>query len=415
MKQSTCTYDIYGFQEDNRETLTKAFSNLINDECIPEKEELIKALPDDVIKDIRAELDKCYAGLSKRCTNVIDMLWRDVADSLYGMYERFSTPKYKSQIHRNIGVKTAVEFDRYKDKLISLFIAAKAKYDSVSIDDPNIVQYQQETRLYEFHRGVIYTAVENGLGFPLFKSIQLYIERDFYDWTIARNATHYYDYSPFDCEGNTLKNPYNLTVEQLSEKLHRKLVSHIKHCGKQYDMSHYKAFCDFTFDFTKIRTNEDVQFTDEFICFVLSVLFANGSARSHRYCILYNSTYNQRQMHFVPKLYNEVFDFDSFFRNIDDRLHKVNPKEYSIDLAVCVQAFFRQDVKHELIENLVYYLSTLLYEKDGLHTNDGQLIIPKNTDPKDDVYYESKVPSTKQDFFYCDVSASPLYKWWHIQ
>lgn len=345
---------------------------------------------EELISELWPVLIGLKQNLSVRCCNIIDKLINEHNSSLVCLYNYFSSPKFSCKDIRGIGKKSGEELLDFRKSLLSLI------NDYLQNGRENVAELIQKSK-YEEVMGLGESDIElinnlsNALNrTPLFRIIDCIIKQEERSAIIISKSTRIYNNVivniDFACDELGLTRE---RVRQLRNKIFSELIDKITTWTQHYDFSHYIQYCTASWDKNDIFKEEGVDFSDDFIDIVSSILFKDNYTLvgDMQECMM--SFYDRKEALFiVPNDFTNIFDFDKFLVDINQRVSEKIYEDYQLDVNHHILNYFKDTIRFDLVDDIMEYIRLMLFEKYQLALNDGNISFKKNANKKISEYIE---------------------------
>ncbi len=330
-------------------------------------------------------------NLSVRCSNVIEKLINEHNNSLLELYNYFVSSNFSSKDIIGIGEKSGQELINFRREFISIV------NDCIYNEGVNIAETVKIAKLENIVcLGSIDIALINTLAntlnrTPLFKLIDCVIKQDERAYTIISNCSRVYNGSKVNVD--IVCDTLELTrerVRQLRFKIFYELIGKIGSWAQYFDFSHYKQYCTASWNKNNIFIDEGVDFSDDFIDVVSSVIFKDDYILVGDVQESMLSFYDRKEALFVvpSKLYS-IFNFKEFLIDINQRIAEKTYEDYQLDLNHHVLNYFNDVIRFDFVDDIMEYIRLILFEKFQLVVDNGKITLKKNANKSIPEYIEN--------------------------
>ncbi len=343
-------------------------------EVLNEDEEIKLAMLWTVITNIKQ-------SLSVRCINMIDKIIAEHNNSLVQLYNYFSSSRFDIKSIKGIGKKSGEELVGFKKEIIFLIDDCLENNGANIISKIQRAKYETIVCLQESDIELI-DHLSTTLGrTPLFKLIDCVINQDERTSIIALESTRIYNGVKVNID--SVCDTLGLTrerIRQLRNKFFADLIPKIELWTQHFDFSYYEQYCTASWDKNNIYLDEGVDFSDDFIDIVSSVLFREDYTLigDMQECMM--SFYDRKEALFiVPNDLADAFDFKVFLNDINQRVDGKIYEDYYLDLNHHILNYFKGIIKFDFVDSIMEYIRLMLFEKFQLIVDDGRVFFRKNS------------------------------------
>lgn len=338
-------------------------------------------------------------GLSKKAKDHIYRLLKESGDSLSSLYKRISVPGYVDSISKAT--------PQIKKELLSFFDRTKAFFHQFS-DEESVSKAVKYSALGLPKECLVFLREkEKSLGhFPLFASIQLYLERlTKEEQAIIQDCLLIYQNQTLP-KRSKLGSSYNLSAERIRQKRNElidKLSDHFKVYSKQGFINKNPYKYQMTRLEDEVNSAESTNFNLNFISWVLGSVFDELVVIGD---IIKSIGGYHKSEHFlclVPAVLNSLFDFEAFIKDMEARIEekRINDEE------VCLKEIIRPHIKTKNYETVMPGIEstcrTILNRHYPVKFNNGNIILPSNSHKPNQVIIEEILRSKGHQMTFSEI------------
>lgn len=317
---------------------------------------------------------------SVRCQNVIDRIFNEMDNSLIRLYNYFNSAEFDVFNVKNVGRKTIQELSDFVAILVNM-IDSHIKNEGANSRE-YIIEAQLRTivGLSNSHVDIIINSMTLLKRVPLFLLIDCLFKQDERNFTIISTCTRVYNGSKVNVDNAV--DSLLLTrerIRQLRNKIFSDTLSSVDLWKQNFDFSYYKQYCETSCNKGDIYKEENVDFSDDFIDVVLSVLFKSDYTLIGDVQGAIMSFYDRNEALFiVPNNLENIYDFEKFLADIISRVNEKVYEDYLLDINHHMLSYFKNSIRFDFIEDIMGYIRLMLYEKFQLVIEDGGVCFTKN-------------------------------------
>ena len=338
-------------------------------------------------------------GLPKKSRTLMLRLLDKCGNSLSSLYDKISSPGYIESIKR-ANPKMKKEIILLFDHTFSFFhqfldkesVSKTVKYSALGLPKECLVFLREK---------------EKSLGyFPLFTSIQLYLEHlTKEEQTLIQDCLLIYQSQKLS-KRSGLGSSYKLSAERIRQKrndLMEKLSDHFKVYSKQGFINKNPYKFQMTRLEDEVNTAEGTNFNLNFVSWVLGSVFDELVVIGDIVKSIGGYHKTEYFLCLVPAVLNSLFDFEAFIKDMEGLIEKKRVNDEEISLKELIRSHLIIENCETAMPGIELTCRTILNRHYPVTFNNGNIILPSNSHKPNQVIIEEILRSTGHQMTFSEI------------